>query len=265
MEGFILIFYFSATGNSEYVARKIATKEHDKVISIPEAIVNKEYEYHLKEHEKVGFVMPVYFGGLPTIVSYFLERLALFNVRGVYFYHILTSGGKTGEASLLLNKIIQKKGYTLSASYGVSMVDNYIPMYRMPNEVDAKNKLDEAEEQIEVICKAIHNCAYGDQNTVKGLMAKQFTNFSYPLYVRGRKTKVFKVTTDCKSCGLCASICPCQAIEIQEGKPIWKQKKCVYCFGCLHRCPQMAIRYKKLTENKGRYYNPYIKQKGMKL
>jgi Flavodoxins len=35
MEGLVLIFYFSATGNSEYVAKKIAKKEHDRVISIP--------------------------------------------------------------------------------------------------------------------------------------------------------------------------------------------------------------------------------------
>ena len=259
MEEFILIFYFSATGNSEYVAKKIANEEHDRVISIPDAIANKKYEYYLGEHEKVGFVMPVYFGGLPTIILYFLENLEVLNIQGTYFYHVLTCGENTGEASYLLNKTIQKKGYTLSARYGVAMVQNYVPLYRMANKIDAKNKLDKAEKQIEVICKAIHNCAYGDQNTVKGHMSKQFTTFAYPLYVHGRKTKLFKVTEDCSGCGLCESICPCQAIEMQAKRPVWKQKRCVHCMGCLHRCPKMAIRYKKLTENKGRYYNPYVK------
>jgi Formate hydrogenlyase subunit 6/NADH:ubiquinone oxidoreductase 23 kD subunit (chain I) len=261
MEGLVLIFYFSATGNSEYVAKKIAKKEHDRVISIPKAIANKEYVYQLKEHEKVGFIMPVYFGGLPSIILYFLENLELLNIRGTYFYHVLTCGENTGEASAQLNKTIQKKGYTLSARYGIVMVGNYVPLYRMPNAIDAKKKLDESEKQIEVVCKAIHNCAYGDQNTVKGLMARQFTNFAYPMYAHGRKTKHFKLTEDCSGCGLCERICPCQAIELQGNRPAWKRKRCVYCMGCLHQCPKMAIRYKKVTENKGRYYNPHVERK----
>jgi len=253
-----MIFYFSATGNSKYVARKIANSEHDRLISIPEATAQKKFVYTLAEYEKVGFVMPTYFYGLPTIISYFLERLELKNIKGNYFYHVLTCGSTTGEAGTILNKTIQKKGYTLSARYGVKMVENYIPMYKIPNEMKMKHLLDEADEQIAIICTAIHNCAYGDQNTVKGLMAKQKTDLVYPIYMYGRKTKRFRVNDACIKCGLCERICPCQAIEITAEGPAWKQKRCVQCLGCLHRCPEHAIRYKKLSENKGRFQNPYI-------
>lgn len=253
-----MIFYFSATGNSKYVADKIARSERDVMISIPEAIADKSYTYTLGEHEKIGFVTPTYFYGLPTIISYFIERLELSNIKGNYFYHVSTCGKKTGEASTSLNKALQKKGCTLSARYGVRMVDNYVPICKIPNEMKIKHYLDKAEVQLDIICKAIHNCAYGDQNLVKGCFAKQRSDICYPLYVYGRKTKRFKVNDDCIGCGLCERVCPCQAIELTEAGPVWKQKRCVQCFACLHQCPEQAIRYKKLKENKGRYMNPYI-------
>ena len=253
-----MLFYFSATGNSKYVADKIARNERDRLISIPEAISEKSFVYTLGEYEKVGFVTPTYFYGLPTIIPYFIERLELNNIKGNYFYHVLTCGSKTGEAGESLNKALQKKGCTLSARYGVRMVETYIPMFKIPNEMKVRHFLDEAEEQINIICKAIQNCAYGDQNTVKGLFARGKTNLAYPLYVYGRRTKRFKVNENCIKCGLCERVCPCQAIEVNEYGPVWKQKRCVQCLGCLHRCPVQAIRYKKLSENRGRYHNPYI-------
>ena len=43
-----------------------------------------------------------------------------------------------------------------------------------------------------------------------------------------------------------------------EGKPMWSQH-CTKCMACICRCPQEAIQYGKRTKNKGRYYNPLLK------
>ena len=70
-----MIFYFSATGNSKYVAECIRT-EGETLISIADATDKKEYNYHVSD-ERVGVVSPTYDWTLPSIVSEFLEKLTL--------------------------------------------------------------------------------------------------------------------------------------------------------------------------------------------
>ena len=66
------------------------------------------------------------------------------------------------------------------------------------------------------------------------------------------------VNEQCISCGLCQEICPCGAIALTDGKPVWVKSQCVRCLGCIHRCPTRAIRWKRADEDRGRYYNPRV-------
>ena len=60
-----IIFYFSQSGNSLYVAKQIARNlENTTLVSIPEAIHNNKYKY--SGYEKVGFIIPLYFMGMPN-------------------------------------------------------------------------------------------------------------------------------------------------------------------------------------------------------
>ena len=58
---------------------------------------------------------------------------------------------------------------------------------------------------------------------------------------------------------MCANKCPVGAIEIRDGKPVWKIEKCTMCLGCLHRCPKAAISYDNKTNEHGQYTNPNVK------
>ena len=57
-----LIFYFTATGNSLFVARELGGKN---IVSIPQALKKGELEY---EADEIGIVYPVY-GHMPMISS----------------------------------------------------------------------------------------------------------------------------------------------------------------------------------------------------
>ena len=81
-----MIFYFSATGNSKYVAQRIAASTGDALISLHDALRDRCYQYDVSGEERVGFVVPTYYYGLPTILNFFLEKLQLYGFEEQYVY-----------------------------------------------------------------------------------------------------------------------------------------------------------------------------------
>ena len=71
-----MIFYFSATGNSRYVAERIAAATGDETISIPDCCKSDRFSFD-ETDKTVGIVCPTYSWGLPSIVQEFLEKLTL--------------------------------------------------------------------------------------------------------------------------------------------------------------------------------------------
>lgn len=90
-----MIFYFSGTGNSKYVATCMSDENK---INISDAIKQGKYSYDVIDGESVGFVMPVYYSGIPKTVLDFIRKV---NFQGSidYLYGILTHGGGPGGAS----------------------------------------------------------------------------------------------------------------------------------------------------------------------
>jgi len=95
-----MIFYFTGTGNSQYVAQSLA-KEGERLISIVECLRNDKYDFDTLGFEPVGIVCPVYFGGLPMAVIQFLEKLEL-SEKPAYLYGVLTYGGFAAGAGNMM-------------------------------------------------------------------------------------------------------------------------------------------------------------------
>lgn len=83
-----MLFYFTGTGNSLYIAKQI----ENEPISIPQAIHGENQEYFA---DSIGIVAPVYGHEVPSMVKKFLKN-AVFHTN--YFYMILTYGNRHGGA-----------------------------------------------------------------------------------------------------------------------------------------------------------------------
>lgn len=52
-----------------------------------------------------------------------------------------------------------------------------------------------------------------------------------------------KINRDiCDVCGTCVSVCPTEAIIVDEFKVVIDNKKCINCGNCLTVCPVSAIK-----------------------
>lgn len=93
-----MIFYFSGTGNSLYVARKLQEIDGSELIDIADALNKKRFNYNVKENEKIGFIFPVYFYGLPNLVTEFVDKLKIESDKEPFIYSVITCGSAIGNA-----------------------------------------------------------------------------------------------------------------------------------------------------------------------
>lgn len=255
-----MIFYFSATGNSKYVAERIAKVTGDRLVSIGSAMKHQEMTYELEPGEDLGFVSPVYYWGIPEIVHQFIREVFLTSKGGThYIYQVMTFGSVTGGASaMMMNDLRAVIGMPLSATFAIRMVDNWTPGFDCSNKEKNEKVLKAAEPEIDEMIEKIQNKTQGDFNYYRGAWAL-FWPIAQALYGGAKNPKHFHLVADqCISCGLCAKQCPTQTITLEDGRPVWKGDGCTLCFGCLHRCPKGAIRYgtKEKTHRHGQYVNP---------
>lgn len=236
-----MIFYFSGTGNSKWVAKQIAEKINDKYLDISK--INEIPEIY--DEEQIGLIFPIYAWGIPEPITMFVKKL---KKSKAFTYGICTCGANAGIALKRLSKI-----YRLDSSYSITMPSNYIIGEDIEDKTIILNKIEMARKELDIISneimqrKKVYRVNEGTFPILKSIIInKGFNNFA-------RTTKPFYVNEEkCNGCGLCARNCPASTITLTDGKPIWKEK-CYQCLKCINYCPQCAIQYGKETEKRGRY------------
>ncbi len=247
-----MIVYFSGTGNSKYVAQRIAGALGDR----SESIEGLNPDITLTDGELFGIVTPTHWWELPFITRQFLERLTLAGAD--YTFLVATYGTTPGCCGEDARRILKRRGIRLCASFGVRMPDTWTPMFDLTDTAKVSAINEEAEKYIDSAIERIRHRVSGNHTSPRLPYAFRF--FTDPLLNSERKTKNFYVEGRCIGCGLCARKCPVQAIEIRDKKPVWVKKECTLCLRCLHHCPKFAIQYANgKTKLHGQYHNPHVK------
>lgn len=240
-----MIFYFSGTGNSKFVAKELLS-ENENLISMSKAVKKNEYVYDAKR-ERVGFVFPVYFYTVPAFVENFIDHLELKNTD--YVYAVITCGGSIKQAGVVFKKLLAKKGIKLSYVKEQLMPDNSMLFYQIHPDKEAKGRIEEAKKNLVEIKEEIvkeTKMNIGQITAVSDLLGVAYKN--------SQSTSKFWVEKDkCIGCGLCANNCPESVIEFKDNYPVWVKGSCCKCSGCINNCPKDAIQYGKATLKRNRY------------
>ena len=252
-----MIFYFTGTGNSRWVAETTARELSDKAIAISDYFNGDTFElpeFTLSSEERIGFVFPVYSWGIPPYVYMFIKQFQLKSYTNQIIFGIFTCGDECGRTKDFFLKLMNEKGWECHHTYSIQMPNNYIVLSGF--NTDSKeleiSKIENAKQSLPVIIEAIRN-----DNPVnkykKGSASFLKSRIIYPLFCKhAMSSRPFRATDECTTCGLCEKICPAKNITV-TGKPVWRDN-CTQCLACIHRCPAKAIEYGKVTKNKGRYY-----------
>lgn len=239
-----MIYYYSGTGNSAWTAREIARLTGDTAVDMRSV---QPGEQAFTAQDTLGLVFPVYAWAPP---QYVLTFAAALKPNGAYTFAVCTYGAEAGDTMGLLARALP-----LDSAFGLVMPNNYVVGSNPDSEQAAAEKIAAARLRLPAISAAVAGRERKfDVHRGVGAVFKYLP--LYKLFNRfGRSTKRFYAGAACDGCGLCARICPAQAISMRGDKPSW-QGSCHLCLGCINRCPQRAIEYGKSTLNRGRYYFP---------
>lgn len=241
-----MIYYFSGTGNSKWVAEQLADKTNDVAANI-----TKLSTLPSLDNQVVGIVFPIYAWGAPEPVLNFARKLV---AKPAFTFGVCTCGAEAGNAMEKLSAI-----FHLDSSYSISLPSNYVMGAEVESEESIASKIANAKIRLDRIAAQI-NARQPITDVNKGKFPwfmSSMVNFGFN--VASRSTKPFFVTDKCISCGQCAEDCPAGTITMVNGKPVWG-KKCYQCTACINCCPTRAIEYGKGTAIRGRYqFKDYLK------
>mgnify|MGYP000064348489 CR=1 FL=1 len=213
-----MILYFSGTGNSKYVAKRIADALGDALVNLNDRIKASDTS-SVETGERVIIVTPTYAWRIPRVVRDWLRKTEL---RGM------------GTAQIV-------------------MPENYIAMFSAPQADKARQIVAKAEPSIDRAIAAIQSnqpFVPTRNNLYDRFMSGPVNPIFYKFFV---KADAFTVSDACIGCGQCAKRCPMNNVTLKGGKPVWG-KVCTHCMACICYCPVSAIEYGKKSVGQPRYH-----------
>ena len=216
-----IILYFTATGNSLYVARQLA--------------------------DEIGIVYPIYGQMPPNMVRRFIQKARL---KAAYKFAVLTYGNMQFVAAGIWDEVSRKSGNAFDYITSILMVDNWLPNFDMNEQIKIDKHIPESLERITAdIAARKHEIPPTEER------ARQL--FDRFIRDRGLDPEVgylmhsedyFVVTDACIGCAVCTEVCPRGNYELTS-TGVKTKGDCDFCFACIQNCPQKAIKFAELPDS----------------
>ena len=245
-----MIFCFSGTGNSRYIAQRIAEALQKTVIDLNARIKDNDTAT-VDTGSDVIMVTPTYAWRIPKIVSEWMAKTKWTGAKRIWF--VMDCGSEIGNAAKYNRSLAEQKQLHYMGTAQIIMPENYIAMFDVPSNTEAKKIVEQAEQDIlKTIDFLKDDRAFPPtrNNLYDRFLSGPVNPVFYSLCVKSDK---FYAGKDCIGCGRCAELCPLNNIKIENNKPVWG-KTCTHCMACICYCPTSAIEYGKKSVGKPRYH-----------
>ncbi len=219
---------FSPTGGTQKVADTIAEEwgKHTDSVDLTDA-ANDFSKVGLQESDIVLVAVPSYGGRVPGLAA---ERLRQIHGNHARCILVCVYGNRAYEDTLVeMQDIAEKCGFRVVAAIAAIAEHSIMHQYAA-GRPDAQDVV-ELQGFAKKIMEKLQNHDMELQTfTIPG---------NRPYKKAGGVGMVPKAGKNCVSCGLCAQVCPAQAISRENIKTA-DPEKCISCMRCVVRCPESA-------------------------
>lgn len=246
-----MILYFSAMGNSRFVALTLAKALDDEAVCLNDKIKSSDYS-PLRSKKPYILVCPIYAWRIPRIVQAYLDKVELQGNKNIYV--IVTTCGSSGNAGKYAKNFFESKGMNFMGIKTFHMMGSYIAFMENPDPAKEDEFNQRTRQGIDKLITKLHKEQSLEKEKVS-LVGRFMSFVANPFFYRFIIGKDGFYTNDqCIGCKKCEKVCPLSNITVVDSKPVWNHN-CTHCMACIHQRPAQAIEFKKITLKKNRYYN----------
>lgn len=217
---------FSPTGGTQKVADCLTNSLEENAAKID--LTDSMQDFHtvsMTKDDVAVISVPSYGGRVPTAAA---KRLGMIHGNGARAVLVCVYGNRAYEDTLVeLADVAKQAGFQVIAAVA-AVAEHSIARQFAAGRPDAKDAA-----QLSDFAKKIqHKLSSADTSepVIPG---------NRPYKKAGGAGMVPKAKKECTNCGICAAVCPVQAIDNKDSRKV-DEKECISCMRCVTVCPQGA-------------------------
>ena len=255
-----VVFYFSGTGNTWWVADRIirqldASNINATAVSM-DTLSPKKADWWIKSADLVLFGWPVYTSYLPQPVNRFIDALPVLE-KPKHVHVFCTQMMYSGDGAWMAHKRLKEKGLLVDTAEHFTMPSNMSmnhSFFGTPPQKAVKKILNAAEAQVQNYVKRLLE----GRQRIKGRygwLLGSVQRVPFRPFQRNAARKMGVDTVRCTGCGLCEKLCPVGNISLSQ-VPVFFDR-CAMCLRCYAFCPVSAVTYGGRLHDVNKYGRPY--------
>ena len=147
-----MVLYFTGTGNSRYLARRIAEGLEMPLFDL-NACIKAGDTAPVQTGRDVVLVTPTYAWRIPRVVSEWLGKTALTGAERIWF--VMDCGSEIGNAAKYNRQLAAQKQLQYMGTAQIIMPENYIAMFNAPRKKQARSIVEQAEPALQKVLAQI--------------------------------------------------------------------------------------------------------------
>ena len=234
----MVMFYFSGTGNSKYIAELFCNTMDTECHSIEG---EADFAELIASEQIIGFCYPVYGSRVPKIMREFV-RAHTASLQGKRLIIFCTQVLFSGDGARAFTDLFPPGFVQVLYAEHFFMPNNVCNLFLLPLESEKKVKkyLAKAKRKMAAVCEEIKRGivkkrGFNPLSRALGLTQGAF----WPRIEKKAQSRVL-IHANCNQCLLCVSLCPVNNFEAENGTILVKDN-CTVCYRCINKCPQKAI------------------------